>query len=357
MNQKRKDKKGMKVLLSMICAVLFNCVTGVALAASVGLEPVAGALGMNAVAALVGAPSGVRAGVYKEIWTGEMIKALRGFLEGTWLDGIPDSSSLVDNDVIHLVDVGIDPDVLVNNTSYPIDVQDLPDGDKAIKLDKFQTKATPVTDDELHAISYDKMGRVKESHANAIHDTKLKKAAHSFCALKNTQTTPVLKTTGAKVTETGRLKMTVKDVLEMKRSMDQLGVPTDHRRLVLCPDHVNDLLESDQSFKEQYNISRGEGKVGRLYGFDIYEFANTPVYTSAGQKKLLTEKATTGEFNCSFAFYAKRVFKATGSMKMYYSAAETDPLSQRNLVNFRHYFIAMPKKEDAGVVMMSGHQA
>jgi len=32
-------------------------------------------------------------------------------------------------------------------------------------------------------------------------------------------------------------------------------------------------------------------------------------------------------------------------------------LNQRNLINFRHYFICMPKKEDAGVVMMSGYQA
>ena len=37
--------------------------------------------------------------------------------------------SLVNNDVIHLVDVGVDPDVLVNNTTYPIDLQALDDAD------------------------------------------------------------------------------------------------------------------------------------------------------------------------------------------------------------------------------------
>jgi hypothetical protein len=42
---------------------------------------------------------------------------------------------------------------------------------------------------------------------------------------------------------------------------------------------------------------------------------------------------------------------------MYYSESKNDPLNQRNLINFRHYFICMPKKEDAGVVMMSGYQA
>ena len=67
--------------------------------------------------------------------------------------------------------------------------------------------------------------------------------------------------------------------------------------------------------------------------------------------------AAAGEFNCSFAFYTPRVFKATGSTKMYYSEAATDPEYQRNKINFRHYFLCMPKKADAGVVMMSGYKA
>ena len=109
----------MKTMFAFLTALLFNAVTGAAFGAVVGVSPVAGALGMNAISAVVGTamPSGVmRAGVLKEIWTGEMVKALREFLVGSWLDGIPDNSSLVDNDVIHLVDVGVDPDVLVNNT-------------------------------------------------------------------------------------------------------------------------------------------------------------------------------------------------------------------------------------------------
>ena len=120
------------------------------------------------------------------------------------MDGIPDQSSIVENDVIHLVDVGVDPEVLVNNTTYPIEIQELDDKDIAIKLDKFQTKVTPITDDELYAISYDKMQRVKESHSNSINDAKFAKAAHSFCAKNNTATTPVLKTTGPKVEGTNR---------------------------------------------------------------------------------------------------------------------------------------------------------
>ncbi len=346
-------------LIAMFAAVLFNCLMGGTLAAVAGLSPMTGAVGMNVLAAVIGqaAPVGsLRAGVYTEIWTGELVKHLRRGLEATFLDGIPDSSSIVNNDVIHLVEVGVDPDVLVNNTTYPIPLQALDDKDIAIKLDKFQTKVTPITDDELHALSYDKMARVKESHGNAINDSKFAKAAHALCAQKNTATTPVLKTTGEKDPVTGRLKMTANDLLNLKRALDKLKVPAQGRRLVLCSEHANDLLEISQVFKEQYNINRNDGTVGRLYGFDIYEFGNNPLYTTAGVKKDVGATAEAGEFQCSFAFYTQRVFKATGSTKMYYSEAATDPEYQRNKINFRHYFICMPKKADAGAVMMSGYK-
>lgn len=349
-----------KKIMMVLAAVLFNCMTGGLLAMAAGISPVAGAAGMNAVAVLFGdiMPQGVlRAGVYKEIWTGELVKALRGLLEGTWLDGIPDSSSLVNNDIIHLVEVGVDPEVLINNTTYPIPLQALDDADIAIELDKFQTKVTPITDDELYAISYDKMSRVKESHSNAINDAKFAKAAHALCPTENTDTTPVLVTTGERDADTGRLRLVPGDIVHLKAALDKLRVPADKRRLVLCSDHVNDLLMADQKFKEQYNLNQTDGRIGRLYGFDIYEFGNTPLYTVAGKKKAVGALAEAGEFQCSFAFYVPRVFKATGSTKMYYSEASTDPEYQRNKINFRHYFICMFKKADAGVAIRSGYQA
>lgn len=348
----------MNRLMKTVLALLFNAIVGAVIAQMLGLPAMVGALTLNMVAAMVGAmPKGaLRAGVFTEIWTGELVKALRSGLEGSWLDGVPDQSSITNNDVIHLVDVGVDPDVLVNNTTYPIPLQALDDKDIAIKLDKFQTKVTPITDDELYAISYDKMARVKESHGNAINDSKFTKAAHALCAQKNSATTPVLTTTGERDAETGRLRLRPEDIVAMKRALDKIKVPAENRRLVLCPDHVNDLLLASQNFREQYNIDRGTGKVGKLYGFDIFEYANTPLYTQAGVKKALGANAEKGEFQCSFAFYTPRVFKATGSTKMYYSEASTDPEYQRNKINFRHYFICMPKKTDAGVVMASGYK-
>ena len=349
-----------RLVMKLMIALLVNAIVGGLIALAVGVAPWIGAVALNVIAIAIGAclpKDTLRVGVFTEVWTGELVKSLRGGLEGSWLDGVPDQSSIVNNDVIHLVDVGVDPDVLINNTTYPIPTQALSDKDIAVKLDKFQTKVTPITDDELYAASYDKMARVKESHGNAINDSKFTKAAHALCAQQDSAKTPILKTTGERDATTGRLRLTMADVVALKAAMDKLGVPAENRRLVLCPDHANDLLLVSQTFREQYNIDRATGKVGKLYGFDVYEYANTPLYTQAGKKKNLGVAAGDGEFNCSFAFYTPRVFKATGSTKMYYSEAATDPEYQRNKINFRHYFLCMPKKGDAGVVMMSGYKA
>lgn len=349
-----------RLVMKLMIALLVNVVVGGLIALAVGVAPWIGAVALNVIAIAVGAclpKDALRVGVFTEVWTGELVKSLRGGLEGSWLDGVPDQSTIVNNDVIHLVEVGVDPDVLINNTTYPIPSQALEDKDIAVKLDKFQTKVTPITDDELYAASYDKMARVKESHANALNDSKFTKAAHALCAQQDSAKTPILKTTGERDATTGRLRLTMADVVALKAAMDKLGVPAENRRLVLCPDHANDLLLASQTFREQYNIDRATGKVGKLYGFDVYEYANTPLYTQAGKKKNLGVAAGDGEFNCSFAFYTPRVFKATGSTKMYYSEAATDPEYQRNKINFRHYFLCMPKKADAGVVMMSGYKA
>ena len=348
-------------ILKMLSSMSWNFVMGATVGTVLGFSPLLGAITACVIGMLLGyvpMPKGVlREGVLTEVWTGELVKKLRSGLEGSWLDGVPDQSSIANNDVIHLVDVGVDPDVLINNTTYPIDLQALDDKDMTISLDKFQTKPTPITDDELYAISYDKMARVKEAHGNALNDAKFTKAAHALCAKQHSVKTPVLKTTGERDAETGRVRMRPEDLVAIKREMDKLKVPADNRRLVLCPDHVNDLLMASQNFREQYNIDRNTGKVGKLYGFDIYEYANNPVYTTAGVKKAVGAAAETGEFQCSFAYYVPRVFKATGSTTMYYSEAKTDPQNQRSLINFRHYFIAMPKKEDAGCVIRSDYKA
>ena len=339
----------MKTAIKFLSGMLFNIMMGVVLASFLGIDSAYGATGGAVIPMLLGRfmPGGaLMEGVFTEVWTGELVKRLNAGLQATFLQGIPDYSANVNNEVIHLVDVGGDPDVLVNNTTYPIPVQDLTDGDIAIGLDKFQTKATRVTDDELYAISYDKFGSVVDRHREAIVTVKYKKFAHALAPYSHTAKTPVIQTSGDTDTASGRKKITPKDIIALKRAFDNMEVPEDGRVLVLCPDHVNDLLEQDQSFKEQY-YNYTSGKLMNMYGFEVYTFVNAPYFNKNGVKLAYNATPSATDHKGSFAFYRPRMFRAQGTPKMYYSEAVTNPQTQENLVNFRNYDIVLPKKMEA----------
>jgi hypothetical protein len=348
----------MKKILFLSVAVFANMLFGGVLAATVGLPPVVGGIALNAVAAvspLLGI-EGLRAGVYTEIWTGEMIKAFRTSVEAIgWLNKIRSYDQYAENDVIHFVHIGGDPDVLINNSTYPIPVQAITDADKAISLDKYQTKQTPVTDDELYALSYDKMASLIERHKDSINEKKYSRALHALAPASHNAATPVLLTTGNPSTDGLRKLITRADIIALKKEFDVLKIPVSGRVLVLCPDHVSDLLQSDQKFAEQY-YNYTSGKVANLYGFEVYEYTDAPVYRTTTKAKLAygTIPVADTDRQASIAFYAPRMMKASGSTTMYYSEAKTDPATQQSLVNFRHYFICLPLKNEALGAIVSG---
>lgn len=336
----------MKSSIKFLTGMLFNLVMGIVLASVVGVDAAYGAASGVVIPLAAGAfmPGGaLMEGVYTEVWTGELVKRLNAGLQATFLNGIPDYSAKVNNEVIHMVDVGGDPDVLVNNTTYPIPVQNLEDGDIALGLDKFQTKATRVTDDQLYAISYDKFASDVQRHGDAITTVKYKKAAHALAPYSHTDKTPVIQTSGETDSASGRKKITLKDIIALKRAFDNMDIPEDGRVLVLCPDHVNDLLELDQSFREKY-YNYTTGKLMNMYGFEVHTFVNAPYFNKSGVKLAYNATPTATDHKGSFAFYRQRMFRAQGSTKMYYSEAVTNPQTQESLVNFRHYYIVLPKK-------------
>lgn len=338
-------KKIFSLMCCMLMAICFNAAAGATVAAVCGFDALTGAVGGNVLSVAVGqlAPEGaMRAGVLKEVWTGEQIKQFRTALESWgWLARIRSYNQYVDNDVIHFVAIGGDPAVLVNNTTYPLAIKALTDADKPISLDKFSTEATPVTDDELHAISYDKMASVQERHREALIETFGQRAIHAIAPDEAATGIPVVRTTGA--SDGTRKKMTYTDLLTLKREFDKLRIPQQDRVLVLCSDHVNDLLETEQKFKEHYNINQTEGKICRIFGFDIYEYDGTPYYNLTTGKKLAWGAVSAAtDAKASVAFYAGRMMKAQGSTKFYHSEADKDPLYHRNLVNFEQYGICLP---------------
>jgi hypothetical protein len=295
------------------------------------------------------------ASLKRQIFENRVITQLNYADDADFLNGIEDVSRYVTGDdeaqIINRTVLGVKPEVLINNTTYPIDEQAITDENVPIALDKYQTKATPISDDDMYASTYDRVDAINRSHVEAITEKKYDKAAHSLAPAGHTADTPVILTTGAD-DGTGRKKLTKADVISLRRALGKKlrkGL-----RLVLCSDHVNDILEWDENFDKQY-ANREEGLITKKYGFEIYEYAENPYYTVATKtKKSFGAVPTSGDMMASFVFYAPRAVMAKGKTKLYMSESAKDPLRQRNLMNYRHYFIAMRTENKLCGALVSG---
>jgi len=328
--------KAIRFLFSFLIAILAG--TAIATASALPVLPIIGGL---AIVSFIptGAGSGVAmVGVYREVWTGEMVK--RFTHTGKFLEAVPDYSRFADNDVIHLVDIGAHPDVLINNTTYPLTPQSLGENDISISLAKFETVPTAITDDELNAISYPKMEAAVTLHREALEMSTSDKAAHALAPTSDTANTPIVKTTGGN-NGSGFKRMTMSDIKTLKRKYDDMKAPKEGRVLVLSNQHIEDLLVVSEVFQNQYqNIS--EGQILRLYGFDIYEYVSNPVYNATFVKKAYGAVSAVTDRESSFSFIKNMTFKARGSVVPYLTPAEA--LNKRNIISYNLYHVALPKK-------------
>lgn len=292
------------------------------------------------------------AGLNQEIWTDVAVSQFRATEEATFLNEITDESRFVtatrgDNHVIHLVDIGADPEVLINNTTYPIPTASQTDADIAITLDKYQTEVTTVTDDELQYLAYDKIRIVQSKHVKAIMAKKHSKAAHALAPAGDTASTPVMVTTGAD-DGTGRKKILLKDILSHKKQYDAQKIPLQGRVLVLCSDHYNDLMEDAIDKKvdmKQFSDDNGGLLNGRLYGFKVYWYVDNPYYSAALAKKAYGSVPVAGDYQASISFYAPDMFKATGGTTNY--EEKPKPRTQQWEYNMKHHYIVLPRKQRA----------
>lgn len=344
-----KLKSVLFMTLYILGAIAFNALVGGGIAWLLGLEVWMGAVALNVIALAIGPiykRNRVNAGVYQEVWTGVMIKKFREAEENLgWMAAIPDFSEHVESSVIHFVELGGDPDVLINNNTYPLAVQTIEDADKPISLDLYETKATAISDKELDTISYDKLGSVMERHRENVSENRYRKALHAIAPEShNEKDSPVILTTGSATGETNNRKRLLKnDLLALKKWFDDRKVSKKGRILVLCSDHAQDLLAQDEQFAKQYNLDNVDGRIGRLYGFDIYEHTDCPYYT-VSNKTEAAYGAVIGSTHrqASVAFHAKSMMRAMGELKTYKSDAATDPLHHRHLFNVSLRAICLP---------------
>lgn len=276
----------------------------------------------------------------KEVWVSQILEGF--YPDDSFLKKAVNYSQFVENNHLHIASAGIDPQVLINNTTYPINVVGRDDADNAITLDKFETENTLIRRPDALEYSYDKLESVIGQHRATLRKSVAMKAAHAYAPDGDTVGTPVVTTTGAAVN--GRKRLTLVDILTLKERFDDAEIPLEERYIILHPKHVSDLLlEDTKLFKDITNLK--EGEPFQFAGFGFYAFPHMPVYRLADgvySKVPFTAAKEAGDAFASVAFYAKEVMKADGEIYMY--ATEDDPKERATIVGFDKRFVALPMR-------------
>lgn len=298
---------------------------------------------------------------FPEVWEDRFIQNLDQADIAPWLEGIAELSADVnvvnpgaisEINVIYVAATDFEVDVLINNNTYPIAVQQYDDDTLSFNLDKYQTKVVTLADDVIIGASYDKIDVVTKASTRSITVNKYQKAIHSIAPAGDAVKTPIIEATGgpdALTDPTGRLRLTYDDLVEAQRRCKGFVDP----RLVLNQDHWNDLLLDRKNFGNQL-VDYVKGKPSPMIcGFELFKYeGEMPIYTAALAKKAFGAILEAGDRTASVIFTKDAIAKKTGITKQYFVEAKNNPANQTNDLAYRHYFLATPfRAEKIGAII------
>jgi hypothetical protein len=251
--------------------------------------------------------------------------------DGAWLNELTNMDHMVDNNKINLAQVGADPGVVENNSTWPLTPAQRTDSGIEIPLATFDTQPTHVTNVEELETNYNKVQSVAQQHVNTLRTKASKSADYNLSPASHTANTPVLRTTGA-VKPNGNRALRWEDITELSLAFDNGDLPQEGRILLLCPEHKKDLKDADiKAFKAMMTDKE-------IDGFKIYTFTGNPRYKASDGTKMPYGSAT-GQI-CSIAFVKTEAMRAMGTIE---GEPEKRWADYRGwLLGFQMRFVALP---------------
>lgn len=333
----------MKKIFNSFYAMTAVCLLAVVFALPFGASATAFAVSGGIVYGLshvTSAAGSIYVGLNKEIWLSELMEDFNA--GDSFIGELRDMSAFVTNDVINLAEAGVNPDVLVNNTTYPVPYASRTDVPIALPLDTYDTENTLVQSIEIAELAYDKRASIMYGHKNALKMTFLQKAAHAIAPAADGTYTPVIETTGADNGD-GQKRMKWADIRTLQRRFDDAEIPVEGRIIVLSARHLEDLELEDL---DRFNKVMDKGVICT---FKIYTLASSrlPRYNDTTGAKVAYGAAAAGtDSTATIAFHKDEVMKALGSDDMF--LREKDPELRGDMIGFQKRALSLPIR-DKGV--------
>lgn len=274
------------------------------------------------------------AGLHKEIWLPEIMEGF--YANDMFLSEARDMSAFVENDKINLAEAGVNPDVIVNNTTYPVPTAERADVPLSLELDTYDTENTVIRNSEQAELSYDKRSSVIYGHKMALRMRFMEKAIHAYAPTADAAFTPVIQSSGAPAG--GFKTISFEDLLDLENKFDEAEITSEGRIMVLSSEHKAQLRKEDlKLFKEIFGGGQG------FAGFKFYSLAKKrmPVFNSTNGQKVVYGTAPAGtDTICSVAFQKDEVMRCQGTMEMF--AEMKNPHERGDILGFQMRGLALP---------------
>lgn len=276
-------------------------------------------------------PKGVAfAGLLKEIWISQLME--RFYPAYSWMLRSQDMSAFVENNTINLADIGADPNVLVDNSSYPVAVAERTDTALALVLKTLDTENTVVRNSTKVQLAYNLLESVIKSHRSALMQKCSALAAWNYGGVTDTALTPVASLGNGSIIDA---------LYDQQARYNAVNAPLEGRILVLDPGHQSKLLKEDKALYKQF-ADPASGQVFKLAGFDVYTGTQNPTFATVGgvvTKKTFGAAAAGGDLKSSITYLESEVMRADGTVTMF--SLLNEPLSRGDIVGFQKRFIAL----------------
>lgn len=274
-------------------------------------------------------PGVMQHGIDVEIWINMIIDKL--FVDNSILTKVfREDDRVLGGSVVHIPQAGANAGGEKNRTVFPAGAVTRTDTDITYPLDVYTTNPVHILDAEKMQISYDKMASVMIDQIEWLDGAITADALYAWAATGAGQ---IVRTSGADSADnlapsaTGTRKiMTVKDFKKAMIALNKQNASKMGRFALLDSDMLGELMDDpallarDVAKEADYK----EGRVARLFGFDIMERSENTLFTNASTpvKKAVGATAAATDNKSSLFFQRDSLTLALGEKKFYANEAD-----------------------------------
>jgi hypothetical protein len=318
-----------------ILALLYNCLVGLILSSVIAANPSVCIAAVNLIGScmyLLHKKYGKLAfeGLAAEVWLPDVMEDF--YPDNSFLREAEPMDQFVTKDIINLAEAGVDPDVIINNTTYPITETVANDVPHSLALDTYDTTSTIIRNAQAVELVYDQRTLYTNKHKKALLNKFSTKAIHAYAPQSNNSYNPVMVGT----TSDSVLDM----IIDLEQKFNDLDVPEENRVLVLCSKDQASIAKENKALYKEFMAKPGSV----LYSFKIYRFSKAPAYNKTTGAKIAYGAALnpTTDILASVAFHSGEVMKAQGTFDFF--SRLKDPDVKGDKFNYQMRALALPKR-------------